>query len=85
MSFRPFKLVARLQSDPELAMIATLDMALKQAACALLAQHQDCGLRLPKAQVTVIARSIITSSWTLRKQLQRYRAALARHYRSQPF
>lgn len=85
MSFRPHKLVAQLASDPELAMIATLDTALKQTACALLAQHQGYGPLLPKTHLTTVARTVVASSWRLRKQLQRYRAALARHYRNQPF
>jgi hypothetical protein len=66
-------------------MIATLDVALKQTACALLAQHQDCGSYLDETNLTTIARSIVASSWRLRKELRRYRAALARHYRNQPF
>jgi hypothetical protein len=92
MSFRPYKLVVRLESDPELAMIATLDAALKQTACALLAQYPHVlpAFRQnteppPQNELKSVADSIISSCWALRAQLRRYRAALARHYRKMPF
>ena len=92
MSFKPYKLAIRLESDPELAMIATLDTALKQATCALLAQHQHVLLAgyqdidsAPQTPLTRAADSVISSCWALRAELRRYRAALARHYRDLPF
>jgi hypothetical protein len=92
MSFKPYKLAVRLESDPELAMLATLDTALTQTACALLAQHQHVLLAdhqdvepAPETPLTRAADSVISSCWALRAHLRRYRAALARHYRHMPF
>lgn len=57
MSFSPYRVVARLAPNPELAVLAVLDEALKQAICALLAQHPDINegeLRSESAADTII-------------------------------
>lgn len=81
MSFSPFRLVSKLTLDPELAILSALDVTLKQAACALLATHQDIGRLEDEPPVTTAARAVIAAAWNLRALLRRYRAALARDRR----
>lgn len=79
MSFSPFRIVSRLTSNPDLAVLAVLDEALKQAICALLAQHPDINegeLRSESA-----ANTVIHCAWDLRDMIRGYRAALARERR----
>ena len=82
MSFLPHRVISRLALDPELAALSVLDEALKQAACALLAEHQDIGRGgEPEPPATAAAHAIIDSAWKLRELLRRYRATLARDRR----
>jgi hypothetical protein len=82
MSFSPYRLVSQLEANPELAVLSVLDATLQQAACALLAEHQDIGRHDDELPLTAAARAIIDSAWGLQALLRRYRAALARHRRS---
>jgi hypothetical protein len=85
MSFRPYRLVTQLAAAPELAVLAALDAALKQAACALLAAHQDIGIDQNESPVTSAAHTVVDAAWDLRILLRRYRATLARSRRDIPF
>jgi hypothetical protein len=82
VSLSPYRLVSQLALDPELAVLSALDVTLKQAACALLAAHQDIGRAESEAPVTSAARAVIECAWNLRGLLRRYRAMLARNRRS---
>lgn len=78
MSFSPYQLVSELVLQPELAVLSVLDVTLKQAACALLAAHQDIGSVEDEPPATSAARAIIDAAWNLRTLLRRYRATRAR-------
>ena len=81
MSFSTCRLVSQLALDPELAALSVLDVALKQAACALLAAHQDIGQVEDELPAPTAARAVIDAAWDLRALLRRYRATLARDRR----
>ena len=87
MSCSPYRLVSKLTVAPELAVLSVLNSALEQAACALLAQHQDIGQTDDERAVTSAARAVIDSAWRLKILVRRYRAALAheRRCRDIPF
>jgi hypothetical protein len=71
-----------LSSDPELAVLAALDLLLELSVAALHAVHPDLGLDEPEPhRLTVHAGTIIEAAHRLRGLLKGYRAALARHYR----
>ena len=79
MSFAPHRLVSKLVPHPELATLSVLDAALKQAICALLAQHPDVGSE-GEGSATSTASTIIAWAWDLRALLRRYRATLSREH-----
>jgi hypothetical protein len=79
MSFSPFRIVSRLTQNPELAVLAVLDEALKQAICALLSQHPD--IEEGELRSELAANTIIHRAWDLRDMIRGYRAALMRERR----
>jgi len=75
-----------LSSDPELAVLAALDLLLELSVAALHAGHPDLGGDEPEPhRLTARAGTIIEAAHHLRGLLKGYRAALARHYRDIPF
>ena len=75
-----------LSCDPELAVLAALDLLLELSVAALHAGHPDVGLDEPEPhQLTACAGTIIEAAHRLRGLLKGYRAALARHYRDIAF
>jgi len=87
VSFSPYRLISQLAADPELAVLSVLDVTLKQAACALLAVHQEIGNVDEEPPLTSAARAVIDAAWSLRLLLRRYRKVLAdgRRSRDIPF
>ena len=77
----------QLSRDPELVLLATLDLVIELAVASLYAQHQDIGHDVSehKHPLTTAACDIIDAAHNLRRLLRRYRAVLARHYRNIPF
>ena len=72
-----------LSRDPELAVLAALDLLLVLSVAALHAVHPELGVDEPEPhRLTVRAGTIIEAAHRLRALLKAYRAALARHYRS---
>ena len=75
-----------LANDPELAVLAALDVLLELSVSALHAAHPDLGVDDPEPhQLTMLAGSIIESAHGLRDLLRAYRVALERHHRNVPF
>ena len=77
-----------LSSDPELAVLAALDLLLELAVAALHARHPELGVDDPEPhRLTVSAGSIIEAAHRFRGLLKGYRAALAlaRRCRDIPF
>ena len=75
-----------LSNDPELAVLAALDLLLELSVTALHTTYPDLGADDPEPhRLTAHAGSIIEASYHLRDLLKGYRAALARHYRDIPF
>ncbi len=75
-----------LSNDPELAVLAALDVLLELSVAALHAGYPDLGVDEPEPHaLTARAGAIVDAAHRLRGLLKGYRAALARHYRDIPF
>lgn len=72
--------IDQLERDPQLAILAVLEFALKTAADALFAAHHDlCNqvlVQRPPSPTTELAEAIVHQAYSLRTGLTRYREAL---------